>query len=504
MTQGDLSKDNLLVQRYRLKEIVGVGGMGTVYRAEDTACQGHNVAIKILSHALDDMKTIEQFQREATISALLSERSPNIVKVTDYGVNEEQTPFYVMEYLEGEDLGDFIKVYDISLDRFLEFTVQICQAMQIAHNGIFSSGEICPVIHRDLKPSNVFVIENNTGKQIIKLLDFGIAQLTKDDEGKNENFIGTPKYCSPEQIRGEKIDNRSDIYSLGMIMYFMLTKKYPWDLEVDSVAMWYKAHTELLPKTFPPELKIPSVLEDLVLCCLAKSRKDRPQSVGEVIQKLEYIAHQLKINKQKVQAKINLSSNSFLNENPSTLEDYLSNSTWPRNKPIQKIVFPRILSYQQQKIPTVWTMLEEEDVKKRSSNIRYNQFIFQSFPHPMMLWLTVLYSAEDSTRWLPCYLDLKTKIGTQLINTLSESKEYFVILFSLENPAKCHTLLSFKIGLKQRTNLKQWASVSNMLGVNHNDEVTVSRRKLKGDLEELKPKILLELAKHNTTEQVHR
>jgi serine/threonine-protein kinase len=103
---------------------------------------------------------------------------------------------------------------------------------------------------------------------------------------------------------------------------------------------------------------------------------------------------------------------------------------------------------------------------------------------------------------LPCYLDLKTKIGTQLVNQLSESKEYFLLFFSLENPRQCHSLLSFKVGLKQRTNLKQWASVSSMLTINHNDEATLSRRKLKENLEELKPKILLELAKENT-EEIH-
>ena len=498
MTQDNSSLERLLMQRYRLKEIVGVGGMGTVYRAEDIASQGNNVAVKILSRSLDDMKMIEQFQREATVSALLSERSTNIVKVTDYGVDETQTPFYVMEYLDGEDLGDFVNVYDLPLEQFFDLTLQICQAMQIAHNGIFSSGEICPVIHRDLKPSNIFIIEDQTGQPIIKLLDFGIAELIKDDEGNTEKFVGTPKYCSPEQIKGESIDNRSDIYSLGMIMYFMLTKRYPWDLEADSVAAWYQAHTELLPKSFPPELQIPSPLEKLVLTCLAKSIKDRPQSVGEVIQKLEYIARQLKlkINRHQLEPVINLSIN-----HQSSLKKFLSDRIWPENKPRQKIVFPRILSHQKQKIPTVWTMLEEQEINKRSNNIRYNQFIFQTFPHPMVLWLNVLYSKEDDALWLPCYLDLKTKIGNHLINLLSESKEYFLLFFNLENPVKCHNSLSFKVGLKQRTNLKQWTSVSKMLSVNDSEGASFSRQKLRDDLEDLKPKLLIELAKQNIQER---
>ncbi len=295
MIQDDLSNEKLLVQRYRLKEVVGVGGMGTVYRAEDTVSKGQNVAVKILSRALGDMKLIEQFQREATVSALLSERSPNIVRVTDYGVNEEQAPFYVMEYLDGENLGSMIDVHDLSLEQFLDFTIQICQAMHIAHNGIFSAGEICPVVHRDLKPSNIFVVENQTGNQIIKVLDFGIAKLIKDDQGQTEHFTGTPKYCSPEQIKGERLDNRSDIYSLGMIMYLMLTKKLPWDLQMDSIATWYKAHTELPPNKFAPELNILPEVERLVLKCLSKSVHGRPQSVGEVKQKLEQISRQFKL-----------------------------------------------------------------------------------------------------------------------------------------------------------------------------------------------------------------
>jgi serine/threonine-protein kinase len=118
----------------------------------------------------------------------------------------------------------------------------------------------------------------------------------------------------------------------------------------------------------------------------------------------------------------------------------------------------------------------------------------------MILWLTVLYNAEDGALWLPCYLDLKTKIGSQLVNILSKSREYFLLFFSLENPEQCQNLLSFKVGLKQRTNLKQWASFSSMLDVKNNEEASLSRRRLKEDLEELKPKLLEELAKQNTKE----
>lgn len=500
MNQGNLHKEKLLVQRYLLKEIIGQGAMGIVYRAEDTIYKRQNVAVKILSRSLDDMKMIQRFQREATISALLSERSDNIVKVSDYGVDENKVPFYVMEYLNGENLTEIIDIHGISLTNFFDFSRQICRAMETAHNGIFFEGEISPVIHRDLKPSNVFVIEDTNGKQQIKVLDFGIAKLVKTQEGEQENFMGTPRYCSPEQLQGKDLDNRSDIYSLGMIMYLMLSKKYPWDLEIDSVGEWYKAHTELTPAQFPSELNITADLENLILKCLEKSPNNRPQSVGEIIQKLDVISRNINGKNNSVTTNHTPQTEQLLNKSKLTLNQFLLESKWPKNKPIQKIVFPRIITYEKQTIPTVCTMLEEEDIKNRQNDIRYNQFLFQTYPHPMILWLTVLYNHQDGARWLPCYLDLKTNIGQQVVNTLSDSKEYYLLFFPIGKPQICQDFLSFKVMLKQRTNLKQWGSVSNMITVKHNEEAIVSRKKLKQDLEDLKPKIILEIEKSNTQE----
>lgn len=501
MSQSDLFQERLLVQRYLLKEIVGIGGMGKVYRAQDTVSKNQNVAVKILSRSLEDMKMIQQFQREATLSALLSERSENIVRVTDYGVDEYNTPFYVMEYLNGENLDDIIDIHDISLAQFFDLVCQICRAMETAHNGIFYEGGIFPVIHRDIKPSNIFIVEDTTGRQIVKVLDFGIAKLVKDTNTTEDSFMGTPKYCSPEQLQGNELDNRSDIYSLGVVMYQMLCKKYPWDLDTDSVGLWYKAHTELTPNGFPSELNLPPDLERLVLKCLAKSPNSRPQSVGEIIQKLEAIARKLNIQKENITPLDGMSHSTEGDKKKSQkslLETHLLANKWPNDKPKDKIVFPRLVVYEGNVISTICTMLDTQDIEKRKNNIRYNQFLFQSYPHPMILWLSVLYSVEEGARWLPCYLDLKTKIGQQLVHNLSDSKEYFLLFFSLESPHKCQNIIPFKILLKQRTNLKQWASVSSMLSVKHKEEAVFSRRKLKQDLETLKPKILLELEKSNT------
>ena len=161
-------------------------------------------------------------------------------------------------------------------------TRQICLALETAHNGIIFHGKVCPVIHRDLKPTNIFVIDGDDGKEKVKILDFGIAKLAQEEEHNNqEEFVGTPRYASPEQLQGYDVDNRADIYSLGIIMYEMLTKKLPWQLEHNSVGEWYKAHVEIPPNDLPPELDIPSELRELIMQCLKKKFPDIGRKMWE-------------------------------------------------------------------------------------------------------------------------------------------------------------------------------------------------------------------------------
>ena len=499
---SNLDREKLLVNRYQLIELVGTGAMGQVYRAEDKLLDGLNVAVKILSQSLDNIKAIKRFQREATISALLSELSLNIVKVKDYGIDENQLPFYVMEFLQGESLQDVIKFHDISILKFLDFTRQICSAMESAHNGIFFEGEICPVIHRDLKPSNIFVVEDDNLGELIKVLDFGIAELLHTDEKQVESTMGTPKYCSPEQIEGKQLDNRSDIYSLGIIMYKMLTQKMPWHIENDTVGDWHKAHTQMVPDSFPKELNIPLDIQKLVLRCLAKSPSKRPQSVGEIIQTVNEITTSLQskltLNERTTLTNLSLSSKSF-----SDLENYYLRQPWPGNKPKQKIVFPRLKHFNNQVLSSLWVMLDQDDIHNINYNIRYNKFLFQSYPHPMILWITVLYSIEHGPRWLPCYLDLKDKIGQKVTQILGDSKQYYVLFFAVSNPDKCQQITSLKLMLKQRTMLKQWASVSSNLHLQDSRQVISTKRLLKKKFEDLKPTIIIDLQKTHTQE-IHR
>lgn len=499
---GDPNQANkILVNRYKILELIGQGAMGTVYRAEDLFVNNLNVAIKFLSRSLDDHKMIQRFQREATISALLSERSINIVKVTDYGVDDNQAPFYVMEFLEGESLSEIIQFHKLTILQFLNFTRQICLAMETAHNGIFFEGEICPIIHRDIKPSNIYVTEDQEKGELIKVLDFGIAKLLQNESVANQSFMGTPKYCSPEQIQGEELDNRSDIYSFGILMYEMLTKKMPWQIEDNSFSTWHKIHTQMIPEEFEPKLKIPPELQKLIMLCLAKSPNDRPQSVGDIIQQLDSIGR--KIKPRGLQKGDTITSpilNAVTGEHSiSELEQTYLDSFWPKNKPQQKIVFPRLTIIEKDIYPSLWTMLDEKDINNRKDNICHNEFLFKSYPYPMILWITVLYNLEHGPRWLPCYLDLKTKIGQQVTKILGDSKEYYILLFALNKPKQCQHFLSAKILLKQRTSLKQWGDVAKKLSIPDSTQSVNSKKTLKHEFEEIKPRIILDIQKNTTT-----
>ena len=123
-------------------------------------------------------------------------------------------------------------------------------------------------------------------------------------------------------------------------------------------------------------------------------------------------------------------------------------------------------------------MLDDDDIDHRMTNVRYSRFIFQSYPYPMILWLTVLYSHDLGARWLPCYLDLKTNMGQQIANLLSDSKKYYLLFFPLNKSNKCINFLPFKVMLKQRTNIKQWVSVSNMLNIEDKRQALVSKKKI--------------------------
>ncbi|MEM1395451.1 MAG: protein kinase, partial [Cyanobacteria bacterium P01_H01_bin.150] len=288
--------------RYRLGKSLGGGGMGEVFLATDTRI-GKQVALKLLKDkwlASGEMR--KRFEREIAVCAAL--QSEHIIEISDCGVTSEAFPFYVMEYLQGQTLRQLM-VHEKQLSplQTVNIMAQVCEGLQIAHQGVVvhsnanNDGELIKVIHRDLKPDNIFLLPRESGEWV-KILDFGIAKTlkqTSEQTNLTKRFIGTFRYSSPEQINTyQNIDGRSDIYSLGIILYEMLTALDPFGLNVDksgvSETTWLDAHRFRPAKPLRSQIgceHLSPQLEAVVLKCLQKKPKDRFTSVEELRQALQ-------------------------------------------------------------------------------------------------------------------------------------------------------------------------------------------------------------------------
>ena len=502
----DPNNGRLLANRYQLVELVGKGAMGRVYQAKDMLLGGVTVAVKFLSQTLLNQKMRDRFEREATICAVLGEQSIHIVRVRDYGVDETEIPFYVMEFLQGDSLSDVLRDRPLSVPRFLNITRQICLGLQRAHQGILLDGELCPIIHRDIKPSNISIVQDTTLGELVKILDFGIAKLLQSDSSQTNSFMGTLAYCSPEQMEGRELDNRSDIYSLGVMMFEMLTGEMPLMAETHSFGGWYKAHHFIPPRTFEsvnPDLKLPKALESLVLSCLAKTPSDRPQSAAQVLQALQPLEQRFGQGRQlgqrigAVLSKLPVVADPKPKHLPSA-DEVCRLTSWPKNKPIAEIVFPHLLRTSQESLATLWVMLHKQEIHNRIISTRYNQFLFLMSPHPMLLWITALYNRELGPRWLSCYLDLKTPMGQQMVRQLGESGCYRILFFALEEPPRCANVMTSTIAPLQRQMLQEWANTSQTLVSAAQPQM--SKSLLKQEFEKLKPKILIKLESIQTSD----
>lgn len=453
------STTGLLANRYQLKQLIGSGGMGEVFLANDILLGGTPVAIKFLTQTVVDNKMQQDFAREALMSAALSQNSLHIVRAYDYGVNEKGKPYYVMEYLCGKSLKDLIP---LPLPMFLTLSRQICLGLQCAHQGINIDGKICPLVHRDIKPANILVIPDPILGQLVKILDFGIARFlnyASSTASTSRGFNGTLPYCSPEHLDGEKLDSRSDIYSLGVMMFEMLTGKKPWQPETDYFGAWYKAHHFEQPKAIAdvqPTLKIPQKLNNLIMSCLAKKSCDRPQNIAQILQVLNSLQESNYPSIPKIPPSFILSPplDSGL---PITVEQSCHKLLWPQNKPIQEIVFPQLIDTAQGSMTALWLMLPKQEIKNYALSTRYNHFIFMTSPHPMLLWVTVLYNRQLAPKWLPCYLDMQNPQNLKLVSFLAENEHYPLIFFTLEAPHSCTNVLSSRIEATQRQMLNNWA-----------------------------------------------
>jgi serine/threonine protein kinase len=257
--------------RYRILRVLGEGGMGTVYAAEHVEI-GKGVAVKILHPAYSRQQDlVERFRREARAASRIG--NPHIIDVTDFGTTEDGCAYFVMEHLDGIDLADVLShERRLELPRAVQITSQICRALEAAH----AAG----VIHRDLKPENIFLVARDGSTDFVKVLDFGIARSLGQDSSRLTNpgiAMGTPEYMAPEQAMGGLADRRSDIYSVGALLYEMVTGTPPHG-EAEEASPLKKQEPPRPPRELRPDL--PEELEIVILRALEADPAKRQQRMS--------------------------------------------------------------------------------------------------------------------------------------------------------------------------------------------------------------------------------
>ncbi len=259
--------------RYEIREIIGVGGMAVVYKAYDNI-DDRIVAIKILKEEfLANEEFRRRFKNESKAIAVLSH--PNIVKVYDVSLGDK-LQYIVMEYVEGITLKEYIEQQGvINWKEAIHFCTQILRALQHAHDK--------GIVHRDIKPQNIMLLSNGT----IKVTDFGIARFSRGEtRTMSESAIGSVHYISPEQARGEITDDKADIYSVGVVLYEMITGRLPFESDsAVSVAIMQLQNEATPPREINPD--IPVGLEQITLHAMEKSTKNRYQSAAEMLLDLD-------------------------------------------------------------------------------------------------------------------------------------------------------------------------------------------------------------------------
>lgn len=263
---------------YRILERIGGGGMGEVFRAEQRHPIRREVALKFIKLGMDTKSVIARFEAERQALALMDH--PHIAKVLDAGTDDTGRPFFVMEYVKGNPITEYADKNQLTIAERLELVEQVCQAIQHAHHK--------GVIHRDLKPSNVLV-STHDGKPFAKVIDFGIAkaigqQLTdKTLFTLHAEFIGTPQYMSPEQAEGSlDIDTRTDVYSLGVLLYELLTGTPPFSAAELKLAAWEQFRKQII-EVDPPKPSLRLSASGPALPTLATSRRTEPKRLGNLV-----------------------------------------------------------------------------------------------------------------------------------------------------------------------------------------------------------------------------
>jgi serine/threonine-protein kinase len=283
---GDLV-GTLLLGRYRVIKKLGEGGMGTVYLGEH-ATIGKKFAVKVLSYEYahkDDLR--ERFLQEARAASMISQE--NVVEITDFGDTPDGSVFFIMEFLQGEDLSDTLKSEGrLPWSRAKAIMLQICRALAAAHDA--------GIIHRDMKPENCYRIARGSNEDFIKVLDFGIAKVTSEDEGEGKGLtrtgmiFGTPEYMSPEQAQGAKPDHRVDVYAVGVILYELLTGEVPFSADTFmGILTKHMFEVPRAPSSLVPQADIPLEVENIILKAMQKDRELRFANMREMAEAIEAV-----------------------------------------------------------------------------------------------------------------------------------------------------------------------------------------------------------------------
>jgi serine/threonine protein kinase len=288
----------LINNKYAVETVVGKGASGIVYRAT-RLLRGGAVAVKVVHSYLGaDPKSMEKFSRE--VRALEQLRHPNIVNLWESGVTDDGQPFLVMDYLQGTPLSTLIGGDQIiAPSRVVEITRQVCNGLQEAHSQGF--------VHRDIKPENI-VLDSTSDQDFVKVCDFGIAY-TVYENGMNTmsrptTVAGSPAYMSPEQCRGLPLDHRTDIYSLALVVFEMLTARRPFEAKTSKEFMVKTVNDKMpLMSIVRPDLGIPEPVDLVIAKALQKNPKDRHASAVDFAKELTLACHaagfsSIKVSKQ--------------------------------------------------------------------------------------------------------------------------------------------------------------------------------------------------------------
>lgn len=285
---------------HKFEDKIGEGGMGVVFKTWNEKLE-KNFALKVLKKELaDDKEAKARFEQETELARDLDH--PNLVAVYDHGTTDMGCPFIIMDYVDGESLELLLKrEHCLDSQRATGIFMQICEAVAFAHQK--------GVLHRDLKPSNVLI--KTADGDSVKVVDFGIAKILPKVNRETLNLtktgeiFGSPYYMSPEQCMGEEISPKSDIYSMGCLMYEVLTGRPPF--KGDNPIKTIMHHLTTAPKPcgqFSTDYSIPAEMEGLVMQCLEKVVESRPATMNELLKRLERINDQFDTRKEPISASV--------------------------------------------------------------------------------------------------------------------------------------------------------------------------------------------------------